>query len=126
MEQDSCRRNWFFEESLNSSRHVGPPAAATISVGAVTTEKISIVSSSARGTYDWNHPGFLDRHENGCKWHGDEGDQRANQRRRQRRAGCIDARLGLAKLEPAFAAPQWFESPDALRRGLSKSKAPND
>jgi hypothetical protein len=39
MEQDSCRRNWFFEESLNSSRHVDPSAAATIFVGALTTEK---------------------------------------------------------------------------------------
>jgi hypothetical protein len=93
----------------------------------MTSRKIRIVSSSARGTYDWNHPGLLDRHENGCKERGDEKDQRANQRRPQRRAGCIDARLGLAKLEPAFAAPQWFESPDALRRGvISKSKAPND
>jgi hypothetical protein len=85
-----------------------------------------MVSSSARGTYDWNHPGFLDRHETGCKWYGNERDQRENQHRPQRRAGCIDARLGLAKLEAAFAAPQWFESPDALRRDLSKSKAPND
>jgi hypothetical protein len=39
MEQDSCRRNWFLEEGLNSSRHVVPSAAATIPVGAVTTEK---------------------------------------------------------------------------------------
>ena len=73
----------------------------------------------------WIGPGFLDRHENGCKQHGDENDQRVNLCRPLRRAGCITRVLGLAKLEPAFAAPQWLESPDALRRGLPKSKAPN-
>jgi len=51
---------------------------ATISVDAVTSRKIRIISSSARATYDWDHPDLLDRHENGCKEHGDENDQRAN------------------------------------------------
>jgi hypothetical protein len=60
------------------SRHVSPTAAATISIGAVTGSEIIVVSSSARGTYDQNHPGLLDRHENGSKERGNENDQRAN------------------------------------------------
>jgi hypothetical protein len=60
------------------SRHVGPSVAATISIGAVTSSEIIVVSSSVRGTYDWNHPGLFDRHGNGCKERGNENDQRAN------------------------------------------------
>jgi hypothetical protein len=60
------------------SRYVGPSVAATISIGAVTSSEIIVVSSSAIGAYDWNHPGPLDRHENGCKERGNENDQRAN------------------------------------------------
>jgi hypothetical protein len=74
MQQDGCRRNRYFEKLLILSRHVGPAAAATISIGA----EIIVVSYGARGTYDWNHPGLIDRHENGCKERGNEKDQRAN------------------------------------------------
>jgi hypothetical protein len=78
MQQDGCRRNRYFEKLLILSRHVGPAAAATISIDAVTSRETTIVSTSARGTYDWNHPGLLDRHENGCKERRNENDQRAN------------------------------------------------
>jgi hypothetical protein len=78
MKQDGCRRNRYFEKSLNSFTTRGPSVAATISIGAVTSSEIIVVSSSARGTYDWNHPSPLDRHENGCKERGNENDQRAN------------------------------------------------
>jgi hypothetical protein len=68
MEQNGCRRNRVSEKNLNFfSRFISPSAPATISVDAVTSREIRIVSSSARGTYDWNCPGFLDRHENRCK-----------------------------------------------------------
>jgi len=78
MQQDGCRRNRYFEKLLILSRHVGPAAAATISIGDVTSGEIMVVSSSARGAYDWNHPGLLDRHGNGCKERRNENDQRAN------------------------------------------------
>jgi hypothetical protein len=78
MQQDGCRRNRYFEKFLILSKHVGPAAAATISIDAVTSRETTIVSTSAIGTYDWNHPGLLDRHENGCKERRNENDQRAN------------------------------------------------
>jgi hypothetical protein len=75
MQQNGCRRNRYFEKSLNSfdTRRPGRRGHDLRHF-----RKIRIVSSSARGTYDWDHPDLLDRHENGCKGHGDENDQRAN------------------------------------------------
>jgi hypothetical protein len=76
MQQDGCRRNRYFEKSLDSFKTRRPGRRGDDLRSCGDHRKIRIVSASVRGTYGGNHPGFLDRHENGCKERGDENDRR--------------------------------------------------
>jgi hypothetical protein len=77
---------------------------------------MKIFTLIGQGTYNAKPAGQIDRHRTGCYHRGDENDQRASKRHRVP-VGCIEARLDLAKLEPAYRGTPVVESLDALRLG---------